>query len=1353
MKLTTKLIVAFVLAAIIPVIVFYSLNYRYTKQALKNKTLNNLIFVAEVQEGFIYSFLNAIKNRTIDFSSDGFLRKGVEEMRKLDANDVRYTRLRKALIAHLRLNKRPLDKNICGICIVDLHGKIIASTDRHNVNRDISMSAYFKQGLRGVCVSDVYPSYCCAATKYPYQISAAAPLMDKRTKTIYAVIVNYYSSNVLNKILSGHQQLDLGAISGLLGRGETLDTYLVNREKLLITPSKYSNEVMKQRVETLLVVEAAAGRETRGIYKNYLGAEVIGASMYFPSNGWTLCVEMSTKEVFLPLVVMRNRIIILSIPTVLLAIFLAYIFSKRTHGALRESEERFKAFMDNNPAVAFMKDERGHFIYINATYMRIFKTTMENYMGKTDFDLWPVEVAKQLRENDEAALSANKAIQTYEKVPTPDGILRDWLVLKFPVKIRSGSRYLGGVAIDVTEQKRAEKKVITLSQVVEQSPTITVVTDTNGNIEYVNKKFTAVTEYPIDEVIGKNPSILKSGETPMEEYKRLWDTITSGGVWRGEFHNKKKSGEFYWEHAVISPVRNTEGNIASFVGIKEDISERKQAERRLLAQHTVTQILAEAASIAEASPKIFQTICECLGWDIGELWTIDSGSNVLRLAESWHLPSVKAPEFEAMSRKIAFSPGVGLPGRVWASGKPFWITDVTKDANFPRMAVAAKEGLHGALCFPIMIKKEILGVMDFFSCKIRPPDDNLLSMMAAVGRQIGLFVKRGQADEISKRLSRQNELILNSAGEGIYGLDRKGCATFINHTASKILGWGVDELIGKFMHMITHHSKPDGTPYPPEECPVFASLEKGSVQRVDNEVFWRKDDTSFPVRYTSTPIVEQDKVVGAVVTFEDITERKRTELEYKTVLSTAMDGFWFTDTEGRLLDVNDASCRLSGYSREELLTMRIQDIEDKETQEETAQHIKKIMEIGYDRFETRHRCKDGKIVDVEVSVNYVKIAGGRFFVFLRDITERKKSDTQIHLQLQRLAVISNIDKAILSTLDLHVVLEAFMDRAFPQLYVDAADILLLNPYMQTLEYAVGRGFHTSAIQRTQVRLGEGCCGRAAVERRPVFIHNLREESCVRSKQLPEESFVSHYAAPLIAKGQVNGVLEVFHRAPFAPEQEWLNFLETLAEQAAIAIDNAGLFEGLQHANTELVQAYDATIEGWSHALDLRDKETEGHSQRVTEMTVLMAASMGVSKSDLIHVRRGSLLHDIGKMGVPDNILLKADKLTDEEWILMRKHPVYAYELLSHIVYLRQALDIPYCHHEEWGGMGYPRRLKGEEIPLSARIFAVVDVWDAMRSDRPYRKGLADEKVREHIKSLAGTHFDPKVVEVFLKEKW
>jgi len=189
---------------------------------------------------------------------------------------------------------------------------------------------------------------------------------------------------------------------------------------------------------------------------------------------------------------------------------------------------------------------------------------------------------------------------------------------------------------------------------------------------------------------------------------------------------------------------------------------------------------------------------------------------------------------------------------------------------------------------------------------------------------------------------------------------------------------------------------------------------------------------------------------------------------------------------------------------------------------------------------------------------------------------------------------------------------------------------------------------------------------------------------------------------------------------------------------------------VQERTAELVQAYDATIKGWSRALDLRDKETEGHSQRVMELTVRLARAFGLSEADLVQVRWGALLHDIGKMGIPDGILLKPGPLTAEEWVLMKRHPAIANELLAPVRYLRLALDIPYRHHEKWDGTGYPLGLHGEQIPLTARIFAVVDAWDAMRSDRPYRAGWPEKKVRAHIRAQAGIHFDPKVVETFLK---
>jgi HD-GYP domain-containing protein (c-di-GMP phosphodiesterase class II) len=380
----------------------------------------------------------------------------------------------------------------------------------------------------------------------------------------------------------------------------------------------------------------------------------------------------------------------------------------------------------------------------------------------------------------------------------------------------------------------------------------------------------------------------------------------------------------------------------------------------------------------------------------------------------------------------------------------------------------------------------------------------------------------------------------------------------------------------------------------------------------------------------------------------------------------------------------------------------------------------------------------------------------RLLTTLADIAgnaiHRMRLHEQTERRLQRLGALRNIDMAITASLDVRVTLNVFLDQVTTQLRIDSADVLLLNLHTQILEYSAGRGFRAAAITRSRLRLGEGYAGRAALERQIVSIPSLAEtaDTHVRAALLAGEEFVAYYAAPLIAKGQVKGVLEIFHRAPLAPDPEWLDFLEALATQAAIAIDNAALFDDLQRSNADLALAYDTTIEGWSRALDLRDKETEGHSQRVTEMTMRLARGMDLSEAELVHIRRGALLHDIGKMGVPDAILLKPGPLTDDEWAIMRRHPVYAYELLAPIAYLRLALDIPYCHHEKWDGSGYPRGLVGEQIPLAARIFAIADVWDAMRSDRPYRKGSPEEKVHDHICEQSGTHFDPKAVTAYLK---
>lgn len=473
------------------------------------------------------------------------------------------------------------------------------------------------------------------------------------------------------------------------------------------------------------------------------------------------------------------------------------------------------------------------------------------------------------------------------------------------------------------------------------------------------------------------------------------------------------------------------------------------------------------------------------------------------------------------------------------------------------------------------------------------------------------------------------------------------------------------------------------------------------------------------------------------------------EERYRTLLETNYEGICIIGG-GQILDANPNFARLFGHPLSEVLgepVVKFLPLEFQPGESPSDQPM-----TGYPAA-VPVCTKDGTQIYIEILSRKQAYRGQPAQVIaIRDISERKKADARIHRQLQNLAALRAIDIAITSSLDLRVIFDVLLDKVTTELSLDAACILLFNPHTQTLEFAADRGFRTQALQHTQLRLGEGYAGIAALGRQTIHVPDLRlrETDFLRSPLFSAEGFVAYYALPLIAKGQVKGVLEVFHRTELDPDREWLDFLDALAGQAAIALDNAGLFDDLQRSNVELTLAYDTTIEGWSRALDLRDHETEGHSRRVTEMTMKLARKLGMDDADLVHVRRGALLHDIGKMGIPDQILLKPGPLTGEEWEIMRKHPDYAYKLLSPITYLRPALAIPYCHHEKWDGTGYPRGLREEQIPLSARIFAIADVWDALTSDRPYRNAWSKEKALEYILAQAGQHFDPLVVETFME---
>ena len=507
-----------------------------------------------------------------------------------------------------------------------------------------------------------------------------------------------------------------------------------------------------------------------------------------------------------------------------------------------------------------------------------------------------------------------------------------------------------------------------------------------------------------------------------------------------------------------------------------------------------------------------------------------------------------------------------------------------------------------------------------------------------------------------------------------------------------------------------------------------------------------------------TTTVNRDELV------EEIERRKLAEASthdneerFRSVAENASDAIIYISEIGEIIFWNNSAENIFGYSAEEVVGHSVTCIIPEKFQKAHTDGMLRVIKHGKSKLagksvQLNAIRKDGTEFPIELSISSWTIGKDAYFTgIIRDISERKHAEDVINEQVGRLSALRSIDRAIIGSLDLNVTLDVFLTQVQSQLHIDASSVLLLNKNTQSLEHVVSKGFRSNALKHTKLRLGESNAGKAALERSVVSIPNLKEHvnGFTNSKEFSNEDFVSYFAVPLIAKGQVKGVMELFNRSYMNSKNGWMEFLEAIADQGAIALDNATMFDDLQRSNIELSLAYDTTIEGWAQALDLRDKETEGHSRRVTELAVRIANEFKMSDEEIVQIRRGALLHDIGKMGIPDSILLKPGKLTDEERNIMMQHPVHARNLLFPIEYLRPALDIPYYHHERWDGTGYPDGLKGDKIPLSARIFALVDVWDALRSDRPYRPAWPIEKVKEHIQHQVGSHFDAGVIEIFL----
>ena len=744
----------------------------------------------------------------------------------------------------------------------------------------------------------------------------------------------------------------------------------------------------------------------------------------------------------------------------------------------------------------------------------------------------------------------------------------------------------------------------------------------------------------------------------------------------------------------------------------------------------------------------------------------------------------------------------GLTAYVLRSGKAL----LASPDVFETLVMGGEVELVGApsidwLGVPLTIDEKVIGAIGVQSYTegVRFTQNDL-EILQFVSTQVAMTIDRKRAEEALKAESQFRKAIEDSILAGIIATDLEGHQTYVNPAFCRMVGWSSEELLDVM---------PPYRYWPPEEVERIrdafrVTTGKDALPSDFELVFQRRNGDRFDAYLLVSPLLDgQGQITGWLSSVYDITARKRDEeavqrqkaraealartaarlnarLDLNKVLETVCE------ETALALNIPAVSVFLydSKYDRYELRAgqgwpewyykaMRpipgnvLGKFPGNENSTIVIPNIKTLpdpdnhdlyLELNLHSAAISSMMRDKTIVgflgvytfDKTYSFTSDHIA---LLESLGDLAAQAISNarlfTELERSLQQVRALNAVDVAINASLDLRVTLNILLDQAITLLDVDAADVWMYNPITQELDYAVGRGFHQIQPTTTTIRLGDGFASRVVIERKLLNIQDLGNSirGFEEIKRLPGEGLNAYVGVPLIAKGQVKGVLEIFRRREFELTTEWIEMLDSLAGQAAIAIDNANLFDQLQRSNEDLIHSFDATLENWVRTVGYRNGDPDGHIDRVVDLTLKLARQLGVREEDLVQIRRGALLHDIGMVRVPDYILKKPVPLSKEERDAIELHPNYANQMLSPIAFLRPCVDIPYCHHERWDGSGYPRKLSGKQIPLSARVFAVVDVWDALRSERPYRPAWETDQARNYLKAQTGVQFDPEVVQL------
>lgn len=805
-----------------------------------------------------------------------------------------------------------------------------------------------------------------------------------------------------------------------------------------------------------------------------------------------------------------------------------------------------------------------------------------------------------------------------------------------------------------------------------------------------------------------------------------------------------------------------------------DITERKRQEetlrrlnRELRAITECNQVLVRMDDEAAMLQSVCDIICKEAGYRM--VWVGFAERDPAKTIRPAAWAGGQTDSLTAIHFSWAAHPGDTIPvGACVRTGQSVCLQDFSAPGQaFSWGGYEDFNNFRASLTLPLKDSSgRTLGVLNIFSDQPNTFTTEEIRLLEKLASDLAFGITTLRARNVQRfaeqALSESEERFrsfIEQSVDGVILIDEEGLLIEWNQAMKSITGLSSAETLGISAWEIQSRLLPPDrrAVYSPEN---FEEMLRQAIDNPQDSLVKRSNEIDIialngrrkSIIQTLFPIKTQRGYrIGGIV--RDVSERRhaeealqRSQEQLQAVVQTANEAIITIDENQRIAFWNDAAQQLFGYSSNEMLGAPLTQIVP-ERYRVLSQTISERtfageeMQLAQKTLETVAVDHSGREFPVEISFAAWRTGEGRFLTaIMRDISDRKERENEI-------SAISMLSAALRKAPTLKEMLPVIVQQVVTLINCDAVSIKMID--LQNGDYVVeaGHGPWLSSVG-TRQRKGTGINAIIADTLQPYVTHDFAHDPNLASSYWAESGIESCIGVPLIAQEQLIGFIWVGAASHIIPGK--VRLLSAISDIAASAIHRASLHEQTRKAAASLAKAYDTTLEGWAHALELRDQETEGHTRRVVEKTIDLAKAMGiVNPQTLENIRRGALLHDIGKMGIPDSVLLKPSTLNDHEREIMRRHPEYAYTMLNQIEYLRPSLQIAYCHHEKWDGTGYPRGIKGEDIPIEARLFAIVDVWDALTSDRPYRKAWSQSDARRYIAQQSGKHFDPRVSEVFL----